>query len=125
MAEKRWAKMGTAVVLPEICLAWAENRSCVVCQEVCPYGAIELQVRPGGSGVPVPVARLERCYGCGYCEYHCPVAAKAIVVKPRGALRLAGGSYQAEARARGFSLDPEERAMDAPPEGQLPPGFLE
>lgn len=128
MPEKRWAKMGTAVVRPEICLAWAEQRSCVVCQEVCPYGAIELEVADSSRGVPTPVVRTDYCYGCGYCEFHCPVttAEAAIVVESQGALRLPGHNYQGEGKAHGLSLDPLTRTPAETPGGdQLPPGFLE
>ncbi|UQZ88157.1 4Fe-4S ferredoxin [Deltaproteobacteria bacterium Smac51] len=124
MAEKRWAKMGTAVVLPETCLAWAGKCGCVICQEVCPYGAIELQVLPGRAGIPVPVVRPERCYGCGFCEYHCPVAAPAIVAKPLEALRLNEGSYQAVARAKGVELDLKKPVLEKP-DSQSPSSFLE
>ena len=125
LPQKRWAKMGTAVVLPESCLAWAEDRRCVVCQEVCPYGSIEL-VAEAGRTVPVPIVTAARCYGCGYCEYHCPVTPTAIVVTSAGALRLDHGDYPEEARARGLDLDPAERAIDDEiPADQLPPGFLE
>jgi MauM/NapG family ferredoxin protein len=125
LEEKRWAKMGTAVVLRETCLAWAENRRCVVCQEVCPYGALDL-VQEAGREAPTPVVRAERCYGCGYCEHHCPVPRPAIVIGPEGALRLASPDYRREALARALDLDPESRAREADlPEGGLPPGFLD
>ncbi len=126
MPEKRWAKMGTAVVTRETCIAWAENKSCVVCQEVCPYGAVELQVTPDSRGIPTPVVRDDFCLGCGYCEFHCPVPQPAIVLTPSGALRLDHSQdYQKEARERGLSLDPDERLMEEPPADALPPGFLE
>lgn len=124
LPEKRWAKMGTALVLKETCLAWAEDRRCVVCQEVCPYGSIDL-VQEAGLSAPVPVVRASRCFGCGYCEHHCPVEAPAIVVKPDGALRLDHEDYQKIALAQGLDLAPEVRALEEIPDGQLPPGFLE
>ncbi len=126
LAEKRWAKMGTARVLKESCLAWAEDRRCVVCQEVCPYAAIDLG-QEGHHTVPVPLVDAARCYGCGYCEFHCPVEKTAIVVEATGALRLNAKSYRAEAVARGLELDPLERASSAePPEAEaLPPGFID
>lgn len=125
--EKAWAKIGTAEIQRETCLAWAEDRSCVVCQEVCPFGAMDLEPPAPGRSVPAPAVAAARCYGCGYCERHCPVTEPAVVVRPEGALRLAGGSYRAEAGARGLDLVPGRRDFGEfhLPEGQLPPGFLE
>lgn len=125
--EKQWAKIGTAVVLRRSCLAWAEGRRCVVCQEVCPYGAISLS-RQENTPVPVPLVLAARCFGCGYCEQHCPVRLPAIVVKPLNALRLAGGSYPEAAREAGLELilgDGEGGFDDFVPAGELPPGFTE
>ncbi|MDR0339105.1 MAG: 4Fe-4S dicluster domain-containing protein [Desulfovibrio sp.] len=124
--EKRRAKVGTAVVLPERCLAWGEGKSCVVCQEVCPYGAVKLRQR-ADSGAPAPVVEANRCYGCGYCERHCPTRVPAINILPLNALRLSDGNYRAAAEAAGLDLTPgtSGQAFDVLPEGQLPPGFSE
>jgi MauM/NapG family ferredoxin protein len=128
LEEKRWAKIGTAVVRPGFCLAWAEGRSCVVCEEVCPYGAIACEQK-AGARVPVPVVRAERCFGCGYCEQHCPVRVPAIVVYPLNALRLTGANYRETARAAGLNLTPtalspvEQDFPENIPEDALPPGF--
>ena len=130
LAEKQWAKMGTAVVLRDSCLAWAEDRRCVVCEEVCPYGAIAC-VQASGAKVAVPVVKAASCYGCGYCEQFCPVRVSAIVVRPLKVLRLADGSYRETGRAIGLDLHPSEKKRagegypDALPEGGLPPGFTE
>ncbi len=130
LADKRQAKIGTAVVYPELCLAWAENRSCVVCQEVCPYGAIKIQSQQGNS-IPVPVITQTRCYGCGFCEKHCPVRIPAIVVQPLNALRLEANTYADAANAAGLDLVPvslrphQEHSEDEIPDGQLPPGFVD
>ncbi|MDR0882828.1 MAG: 4Fe-4S binding protein [Candidatus Adiutrix sp.] len=125
LTEKSWAKMGTAVVLKETCLAWAEGRRCVVCQEVCPYGAVNLAREPGGL-VAAPVINPARCFGCGYCQKHCPVSQPAIVVEAAGALRLEDSQYQREGLARGLKLGldarPDEEII---PDDQPPPGFLE
>ncbi|MDR2162208.1 MAG: 4Fe-4S binding protein [Desulfovibrio sp.] len=124
--EKFWAKVGTAVVDQGRCLAWTEGRSCVVCEEVCPYGAVGLTRIPGGQA-PAPVVRPGRCFGCGYCEYHCPVRLPAIVVQPLGALRLTEARYAEAGRAAGLSLSPagerEIPQLEETPAGGLPPGF--
>lgn len=104
LAEKTSAKLGTARVLRWKCLAWEHQRKCLVCDEVCPYNAIELLRIPGNSA-PVPVVHETRCAGCGFCEFHCPVREeRAIVVEPMGALRLARGSYADAAKAEGLEL---------------------
>jgi len=131
LEEKQRAKMGTAVVLRQKCLAWEQDKRCVVCQEVCPYGAISL--RPlSGHQVSVPVVKAERCFGCGACECHCPVASPAIVAEAEGALRLSKGSYIEAAREAQLTLEltPKDAKDWLPggeslPEDALPPGFTE
>ncbi len=128
LADKRKAKIGTAVVYPELCLAWAEGRSCVVCQEVCAYGAV--QVKPhGNSKVPVPIITQNKCFGCGFCERHCPVRIPAIVVQPLNALRLSENTFSQAAQNAGLDLVPVSlrphvnTVPQSIPKGQLPPGF--
>ncbi|MFH1982108.1 MAG: 4Fe-4S binding protein [Pseudomonadota bacterium] len=148
LREKTWAKVGTAHILRHKCLAWEFDRRCLVCDEVCPYDAVEL-TSVAGIAVGVPVVHENRCAGCGLCEHHCPVKAQAaIVVEPMGELRLAGGSYEEKARSLGLSLvlaknrtaagDSGERSVSVPhadypaapgetaaPDAgdRLPPGF--
>ena len=127
--EKRWAKMGTAVIHRKACLAWAEEKRCMVCMENCPYGAVEVRVLPG-QAAPVPIVRVELCYGCGYCEKFCPLPLSAITVNAEGALRLVAPEFESAARARGLRLGigkgnaaPGHAPMEQP--AGLPPGFLE
>lgn len=130
LAEKIWAKVGTAAILRRKCLAWEWGKECLVCDEVCPYDAIELRRVPESS-VPVPFVREEKCAGCGFCEFHCPVrAASAIVVEPMEALRLESGSYREAAQAIGLDLRrnsgermPQGGADDPADDAALPPGF--
>lgn len=126
MEQKEWAKMGTAEVLPYRCLAWTATRSCLVCQEVCPYGAIDVG-RKTGSNIPAPLVNAARCYGCGYCENHCPVQQAAIVVKPIQALRLEHGDYKSVALAAGLDLKigGSGHIRTDTDEHGLPPGFTE
>lgn len=127
LEQKQWAKVGTALIVPGRCLAWSQDKRCMVCQEVCPYGAIDL-LRQEGHTAPVPVVRAQRCFGCGYCEFHCPVRVPAVVVEPFHALRLPGAEYASEARAQGLELTPGRHGaveeMELAP-GDLPPGFTE
>ena len=108
----------------------------MVCDEVCPYDALEFEKRPDLPH-PVPHVIEDRCSGCGYCEHACPVYNEAaIVVTPMNALRLnPGESYEYAAKSQGFTLqlEPDKAdsadAIDAPattpaPDGNgLPPGF--
>ncbi len=130
--ERVWAKVGTAQVLRHKCLAWEFDRKCLVCDEVCPFDAIELKRVPDLK-VGVPFVDEKRCSGCGFCEHHCPVEARpAILVEPMEALRLEKGSYRSEARRIGLDLRirrtrPHPAALDQPAydsdNGGLPPGF--
>jgi MauM/NapG family ferredoxin protein len=131
LAEKQWAKVGTAVVQPGLCLAWSQGRRCVVCEETCPYGAISCVQKPE-SAAPVPVVRPDRCYGCGYCEHFCPVSVPAVTVLPLNPLRMGRGSYREAALVAGLDIRPTGYGLDAVPplpsagssgEGALPPGF--
>ena len=107
--ERVWAKTGTAVIDRARCLAWEQDRKCLVCDEVCPFDAVEFRAQEGLS-VTVPHVDEDRCAGCGYCEHQCPVQNRAaIVVHPQGEIRLTRGSYQEEAKARGLSLSIREK----------------
>ncbi|MDZ7762354.1 MAG: 4Fe-4S binding protein [Desulfovermiculus sp.] len=129
--EKMWAKMGTAVIYRDLCLAWEWDRACLVCDEACPYGAIDLR-RVEGNQEAVPFVLEDRCSGCGACEHACPVQGRsAIAVSPTGSLRLGQGSYQQEGRRLGLKIDRGRedkgpvREPDSPDSdsGGLPPGF--
>lgn len=127
--EKVWAKIGTALIVRHLCLAWDKDKECLVCDEVCPFGAIDLR-RAEGVKVSVPFVDASRCNGCGFCEYYCPVAGpSAVIVEPKGALRMAEGSYIRAGRAAGlrFEVEGPSRAPGevSLPEGSLPPGFEE
>lgn len=77
--QKQAHPLGLATIVHPRCLAWGEQKHCVVCQEFCPYHAIALIDQ---GGVPCPVVDADRCRGCGACEKECPVlGGKAIVVK--------------------------------------------
>jgi MauM/NapG family ferredoxin protein len=144
LEEKPYAKIGTARIISSRCIAWEQNKRCLVCDEICPYNAISSRFVAGHT-VTVPVVDENKCNGCGYCENKCPVEGEsAVVVEPIGELRLAAGSYREKARELGlvfhakdsvadhFILDgaaqEEGRAVEpdkhgGPEEGSLPPGF--
>jgi Pyruvate/2-oxoacid:ferredoxin oxidoreductase delta subunit len=82
--------------------ALLSTRQCLICDEICPYNAINSHLADGHH-VTVPVVDENRCSGYGYCESKCPVAGDSdIMVEPLGELRLASGSYQEEARELGL-----------------------
>lgn len=127
LEERIHAKIGTAVLLRERCLVWEQDRTCLVCDEICPYDAIEFKEVDGRRR---PFVTENRCNGCGYCEHKCPVQGEsAIVVVRMGEIRMERGSYVEESRARGLVFrgsreeNPAEPYPDSTGKG-LPPGFL-
>lgn len=145
LEEKTHAKLGTAVLRKEICLVWAQNKICLICDEICPYNAIVFRVV---EGYRRPVVIASRCNGCGFCEQRCPVQGEsAIVVVPNGEIRLKEGSYIKEAKKlqlefkpdpgddkyileeSGFKADEKKEGEEKPspeqnPQPKKPKGFL-
>lgn len=86
LEEKHKTKLGTAVVDPNICIAWAENKQCLVCEEHCPVPDKAIKADVYIYGRPVVIA--EKCVGCGICQTKCPVRPdRAIKVSPKGEVR--------------------------------------
>lgn len=110
--EKQYAKIGTARIVASRCIAWEQNKRCLICDEICPYNAISSQFVAGHT-VTVPVVDENKCNGCGYCENKCPVEGEsAVVVEPLGELRLASGSYKDKARELGLVFHAREGVED-------------
>jgi ferredoxin-type protein NapF len=105
LTEKKHARLGTAIIQIDKCLAWAENRRCQCCDEVCPCNAIVAR-RDADHDVALPVVEQRRCVGCGACEEICPVLGQsAIVVVNHGEIRLTSHeSYVEEALSRGYDF---------------------
>ncbi|MBS3920545.1 MAG: 4Fe-4S binding protein [Deltaproteobacteria bacterium] len=140
LEEKNHAKVGTAILLKEKCLVWAQNKICLICDEICPYNAIVF--RPI-EGYRRPVVIASKCNGCGFCEQRCPVLGEsAIVVVPDGEIRLKEGSYVKEAKKLQleFKADPGDdkfileesgfkiesgKKYEKNPQPQKPKGFLQ
>lgn len=96
LEEKNHAKVGTAILRKEMCLVWAQNKICLICDEICPYNAIVFR---SVEGFRRPFVIASKCNGCGFCEHRCPVLGEsAIVVVPDGEIRLKDGSYVKEAK---------------------------
>jgi len=112
LEEKQFAKIGTARIIKTRCIAWEQNRRCLICDEICPYNAISSQFVEGRP-VTVPVIDENKCNGCGYCESKCPVLGEsAIVVEPTGELRLASGSYVEKAKELGLVFHAKSSVAD-------------
>lgn len=87
LTEKRQQVIGKAYIDQNRCIAWADHRNCLVCEEMCPVPnkAIKLeetQVRTAdGEWMTVRRPRVirERCIGCGACEFKCPVSGTAAI----------------------------------------------
>ncbi|NLC70395.1 MAG: 4Fe-4S binding protein [Desulfuromonadaceae bacterium] len=126
--EKIWARPGTAHIRRRRCIAWLEERACLVCDEVCPFDAIVL-VRVPGISNPVPEVIASRCSGCGYCEHECPVTGeRAIVVIPEGAVRLNENRHRQKGIETGLDIRLHADTDAGYPSGEenpseLPPGF--
>ncbi|MBN1603364.1 MAG: 4Fe-4S binding protein [Chitinispirillaceae bacterium] len=96
--EKKFVRIGTAIIDRHRCIAWEQNRHCLVCDEVCPYNAIEgREVKTVDGVIRAPVVNEDLCVGCGMCEQHCPVFdTAAIVVYRFGENRRLKGPYMTE-----------------------------
>ena len=79
--QKHSTQIGIARIEKDRCLAWTDNEYCMVCDEYCPYRAIEIEQR---GDVSCPVINENLCRGCGACESACPAtrAGKAVFVHP-------------------------------------------
>jgi polyferredoxin len=77
-------KIGSAFFDKGRCLPWASGKTCIVCEEWCPTSPkaiwleeTEIVDRDGNvSTVKLPHIDLEKCTGCGACEYACPIKGK-------------------------------------------------
>lgn len=117
LEERRHARIGTAVLRRDRCLVWEQDKLCLICDEICPYDAIEFR---WVEKLKRPFVTESRCNGCGQCEYKCPVEGEsAIIVVPMAEMRLKKGSYVEEAKrlkyefreARKEEVSDQEKAL--------------
>lgn len=102
LEEKSFVKIGTAVIDRSRCIAWEQNKDCLICDEACQYNAITL-VKETIYGVTLgrPVVDEKICTGCGMCENRCPVEGpSAIQVYSIGEERKRTGSYITEEKKK-------------------------
>lgn len=109
LSEKIVAKIGTSYIDRRRCLSWEHDRLCLICDEQCPYDAIELI---DVDGLKRPIVYEHKCSGCGMCESKCPVEGKsAIVVLPVGEIRLKTESYIKESERLNLDMKLVEKTQ--------------
>lgn len=74
LKEKRLIQMGVAHIDKTRCIAWDQDKICLVCNEQCSYQAVV------GDDKKRPIVKEEKCTGCGICENKCPVDGEAAIV---------------------------------------------
>jgi ferredoxin len=104
LEEKKKTPMGLAHFDKNLCIPYARNEDCIVCEEHCPtpdkaikfkiedYKAADGTVRK----VKYPYVIKDLCIGCGICETKCPLIGKAgIFVTPENEMRYSpDNSYE-------------------------------
>ncbi|MBU4342676.1 MAG: 4Fe-4S binding protein [Candidatus Omnitrophica bacterium] len=79
LEEKKKTRLGVAEVDRSICLVWAHNKECLVCEEHCPVSDKAIKLTEGFK----PYVDPRLCVGCGICQNKCPVRPqRAIKVSP-------------------------------------------
>jgi NAD-dependent dihydropyrimidine dehydrogenase PreA subunit len=84
---KRLEVIGKAYIDQDRCIAWADHKDCIVCEEMCPLPEKAIQLEetqvwaPDNNRVTVKLPHVlrEQCIGCGICEYKCPVNGEAAI----------------------------------------------
>lgn len=84
-AHKTAIQIGHATWKRELCVITVDGVSCDNCARHCPPGAIRMaSLDPENPKAPkFPIIDVERCTGCGACEYLCPS-------RPLSAIRVDG-----------------------------------
>ncbi len=87
LPEKQKSKIGLAFIDEELCVVFAEDTNCLVCEEFCPIpqkAIIVLEKKKQIKGKEMllryPKVVNDRCIGCGICEAKCPTSPKSITV---------------------------------------------
>ncbi len=98
LIEKQYAVIGNATIERNLCIAWEQGKVCLICDEVCPYDAVEFKLVKDELGtIKRPFVIEEKCVGCGQCEKGCPVNGPAAIhITPVNEVRKNTGSYVTE-----------------------------
>lgn len=88
--ERARLRVGTAEWRDCECIT-KKGSSCGLCAGRCPNKAITM-VKSDGDEFAHPVIDVERCIGCGKCEYYCPAKPKAIFVRGLSVQEFSFGS---------------------------------
>lgn len=118
LEEKTYVKMGTAVIDRSRCIAWEQDKVCLICDEACPFNAINsLSEKVRDSTLLRPFVDERLCTGCGLCEARCPIEGPAAIeVYSIGEERKISGSYMTEEKIKLRAC--EEKSED------IPSGFI-
>ena len=79
--EKKKTPMGMAYFDKNLCIPFAQNKDCIVCEEHCPtpdkaikFETKEIIMTDGSiKKIKYPYVIRELCIGCGICEHKCPL----------------------------------------------------
>lgn len=98
LEEKQYAVIGNATIERNLCIAWEQGKVCLICDEVCPYDAVEFSLVTDEVGsIKRPFVIEDKCVGCGQCEKGCPVNGPAAIhVTPVNEVRKNSGTYITE-----------------------------
>ncbi len=85
LEEKQHWVMGEAYFRKDLCIPYAREEDCIVCEEHCPTPdkAIKFEMKtvelPSGESreLKMPYVVPELCIGCGICEFKCPIVGEA------------------------------------------------
>lgn len=118
LEEKTFARMGTAVLDRTRCIAWEQDKVCLICDEACPFNAISsLNETIHQVMILRPFIDERICTGCGLCEARCPIEGDAAIqVFSIGEERIRSGSYITEEKKQLRAC--EKRVED------IPSGFI-
>ncbi|OGC42704.1 hypothetical protein A2Y85_06360 [candidate division WOR-3 bacterium RBG_13_43_14] len=119
LEEKTYVCIGTAVIDQSRCIAWEQNKVCLICDEACPFNAISsLNETILGETLLRPFVDDRICTGCGLCETLCPIDGPA-------AIQIF--SINQERKKTGSYITPEKAWLRVHKEyiDDLPSGFIE
>lgn len=79
--QKSAIQVGHAVWQRDACIILVDHVHCGACARHCPTGAIRMVAAAanGAAGHRFPSIDVERCIGCGACEYYCPARPQSAI----------------------------------------------